>query len=362
MADIDFDDMNESGGRGRTMTGLVNWTGGLLSLALIAGLGTWSYKLLVRDVTGVPVVRALEGPIRIAPDEPGGELAEHQGLAVNEVAAVGIAGGPAEQVMLAPKPVELAAEDKPVPDLVADAEDGPKEPELTPFEQDELKLEQQSQETTLASTAPADIVDEPLDAAVPADETPIADAPEDALATDRAVAEALGLSSGDDPQAAALALAEAVTQGVDPLADPEVEVRVQTARRDGLGIIRSPRPAIRPDDLVVRASLAAPQSIEPVSAAPADIEVSPDEITQGTRLVQLGAFESAEVAREQWDRIGGRFSEYFAGKRRLVQRAESGGRIFYRLRAVGFEDLSDARRFCSALVAKQADCIPVVVR
>ncbi len=50
------------------------------------------------------------------------------------------------------------------------------------------------------------------------------------------------------------------------------------------------------------------------------------------------------------------------GKDRLIQRAESGGRTFYRLRAMGFDDLADARRFCSALVAEEAACIPVVVR
>ena len=37
--------------------------------------------------------------------------------------------------------------------------------------------------------------------------------------------------------------------------------------------------------------------------------------------------------------------------------ATSGGRTFYRLRAMGFEDLSDARRFCSALVAENAECM-----
>jgi hypothetical protein len=45
-----------------------------------------------------------------------------------------------------------------------------------------------------------------------------------------------------------------------------------------------------------------------------------------------------------------------------VQKASSGGRVFYRLRAMGFDDLGDARRFCSALVAENADCIPVVTR
>jgi len=45
-----------------------------------------------------------------------------------------------------------------------------------------------------------------------------------------------------------------------------------------------------------------------------------------------------------------------------VQSAVSGGRTFYSLRAAGFADISDARRFCAALSAEKADCIPVVAR
>jgi hypothetical protein len=56
------------------------------------------------------------------------------------------------------------------------------------------------------------------------------------------------------------------------------------------------------------------------------------------------------------------FSVFLVGLSRVVQKATSGGRVFYRLRAMGFADLSDARRFCSALVAEGADCIPVVTR
>ena len=82
----------------------------------------------------------------------------------------------------------------------------------------------------------------------------------------------------------------------------------------------------------------------------------------GTRLAQLGAFDSEEVAREQWDQMNQQFGVYLSDKRRVIQRATSGGRVFYRLRAMGFEDIADARRFCSALVAENADCIPVVTR
>ena len=91
-------------------------------------------------------------------------------------------------------------------------------------------------------------------------------------------------------------------------------------------------------------------------------DVDPASIPAGTRLAQLGAFESAEVAAREWSRLSGRFGDYLDGKDRVIQKAESGGRTFYRLRAMGFSDLADARRFCAALVAERAECIPVVTR
>lgn len=64
----------------------VNYAGAAMSLALIAGVGLWGYKLIIRDVSGIPVVRAMEGDMRVLPDNPGGSVAIHTGLAVNEVA------------------------------------------------------------------------------------------------------------------------------------------------------------------------------------------------------------------------------------------------------------------------------------
>ena len=59
---------------------MANLAGAAVSLALIAGVGVWGYKILVRDVSGVPVVRAAEGPMRIQPEDPGGHQALNQGL------------------------------------------------------------------------------------------------------------------------------------------------------------------------------------------------------------------------------------------------------------------------------------------
>jgi hypothetical protein len=95
-------------------------------------------------------------------------------------------------------------------------------------------------------------------------------------------------------------------------------------------------------------------------AAPAEID--PATLPPGTRLVQLGTFDSVGDARTAWGRIARRFDGLMDDKARLIAEAEAGGARFYRLRAAGFEDLSDARRFCAALVAERADCIPVVAR
>jgi len=93
------------------VTNLVNFAGAALSLALILGVGLWGYKLIVRDVSGIPVVRAMEGDMRVLPDNPGGGVAVNIGLSVNEVAAVGEAGGPEDRLVLAPRTSGLAQED-----------------------------------------------------------------------------------------------------------------------------------------------------------------------------------------------------------------------------------------------------------
>ena len=64
-----------------------------------------------------------------------------------------------------------------------------------------------------------------------------------------------------------------------------------------------------------------------------------------------------------WPIISRRFESYFDGKRRVIQRrATSTGLVFYRLRAVGFEDMDAARRFCSLLKAENIECIRVAAR
>ena len=305
---------------------LTNFTGAVVSLALVAGVAVWGYKLVMRDVSGIPVVRAAESAMRVRPEDPGGQLARNTGLAVNEVAGAGEASGPVDQVVLAPRPAELSEEDQPMkakmvapvqqptPLDVASSLDNPSATGLT-TDSGALDVAATFQNGTVE-----DLVSQ-LTAGVPTIE---ADNTEASLAP---------IEASFTPPAASV-------------------VAIVT----GPGPAQSRRPQLRPDTapaVVVRAS--APAAIEAK-------EIDPSALASGTRLVQLGAYKSEEIARAEWDKKFARYGEYLEGKDRVVQKAQSGGRTFYRLRVHGFADLSDARRFCSALVAEGADCIPVVTR
>lgn len=290
----------------------VNVAGAVTSLALVVGLGFWGYKLAVRDVNGVPVIQALDGPMRIAPTDPGGEVADNQGLAVNTVAAVGIAAPPPEKLVLAPRPVELAPED--TAGLGATPMPGLSE-----------------------ASAPTELLTGNPDLALAADPATESANPTE-VAVDAALAEALGEIPGD----------AAVVDDV-----PLVEEMAEPAPEGAITV--SPRPKARPG---AREAVAAAAPKEAAAMVAAN-EVDPATIAPGTRLVQFGTFDTAEEARAEWVRLQGRFGELMADKALVVQPAESGGRTFYRLRGHGFEDEADARRFCSAFVNESAVCIPV---
>lgn len=299
---------------------IVNVLGAVASLALVAGVGVWGYKLVMRDVSGVPVVRAAEGPMRIQPENPGGTPADHQGLAVNTVAAVGSAAAPADRLILAPRPVSLTDEDKPM--------------------------------GAPQATNALHVVEEP--------------------ATDQAAVNALveGLAAEIQPEQTpeqGVQLAALVTPEEEPAIDPvDFAAQLPDPKIAALpGVRRSLRPHVRPARATpssVSSSSATEAAINAAVKAAVGLDVDPNALPKGTRLAQLGAYESSDVAQAEWARLNDRFGEYMDGKQRVIQKTSSGGRTFYRLRVMGFDDLSDSRQFCAALVAQGADCIPVAVR
>ena len=313
----DFEDVTYSdtlSPSGNSLNWITNITGALASLALVAGIGYWGYELMMRDVSGIPIVRAVEGEMRVRPDDPGGDVAQHQGLSVNAVAAEGGAAAPAQRLVLAPQPVRLTAED-------------------LPMDEDAIAMVQKA------------IADQATDAENP--EVKVA-AAADTASVDALVA---ALADGVTP-------IDATTEAAQPNVVPvALALDADASQAKPLtGLRASLRPRLRPQSLpIVRASASA-------TSQPAQPAIDPDNLPAGTRLVQLGAFESVEVAQLEWTKISVKFQDLMGSKTQIVQQASSGGRTFYRLRALGFDDLSDARRFCSALVAEGTDCIPVVTR
>ncbi|MEL7282196.1 MAG: SPOR domain-containing protein [Pseudomonadota bacterium] len=309
-----------NGPKSISASGLAHVAGAAISLALLIGVTVWAYQLITRDVSGVPVVRAAEGPVRVQPETPGGAIADHQGLAVNDVAAVGTASRPADRLILAPAPLDLSQDD-----VVR-----------TPVAETDAAEEPRETSQTEAADVPAETLD------------PVQLAAVEALAN--------SLANGIDPIAAEDNTPDVAANPV-PEEVPEAELAAapSTAPVEG-GLGRSLRPKLRPAGLG-----GVPQAVTLTSAGPTE-DIDPETLPVGTRLAQLGAFASADIAREEWEKLSAKFGDYLAGKSRVIQKATSGGRTFYRLRAAGFEDLSDARRFCSALVAERAECIPVVTR
>ena len=301
---------------GATRAGaLVNYVGAIVSCALIVGVGVWGYKLVVRDVSGIPVVRAMAGEMRVLPTTPGGEVSVHTGLSVNEVAAVGEASAPEDSVALAPAMAGLADED--VVTLLSTG------------------VEEVS--AIVPSVAPE------IEVKVALNATQIVSAP---LSTDDILALANQIAGHTLPLA--------------PIADVTVVAPTRSLAGQAMvtpvvaknvpGVSVSLRPMLRPTFTPV------------VAAAEVQSLVTTTAFALGTNLVQIGAFPKAENAATEWTRLQGRFGDVMGGKARVIQAATSGGKTFYRLRAQGFSELGDARRFCAALVAEGTDCIPVVVR
>lgn len=307
----------------------VQYAGGVASLALMAGLAVWGGKLVMRDVSGVPIVRAAEGPMREVPETPGGQIADHEGLAVNHVAATGLSAPAELEARLAPAATELAPDDLAAPQAAAPAEAAPTIPAISASGIPALESDEEVQS----------LVDQIL---ADAGATPLSSAPLPSAAPQSAAPE--GLPAADDPNLVTVMVNgnPVVTRRAAPPSSP-------------LAVPVALRPKARPAGLAARP--AAPAEAPAPQPAP---EAGP--VPPGTPLIQLGAFDSAAVAEAQWAIFAASFPQLLGSKTHFVETARRQGKTFYRLRVRGFADTGEARRLCSALKAEQLDCIAAVQR
>ena len=264
---------------------------------------------MARDVSGVPVIRDMSANARLVPENPGGQLAMHQGLSVNSVTADGSAGAPADTLTLAPRPTSLTDEDRPMGDTVTI---------VSNYQPDNAYTQAAEPLPVLAPLAAEVIVPDPLE-----------------------------LSN---------------VESVSATATLEVSLKAGA-------FTRSPLPKARPVRL---AAVAADVNVPAVTsdanlngvagdilaALGSENEMPTSQVAVGSPLVQFGAFQNEDIARAEWDRLVSKFDALMEDKTRIIEKAESGGRTFYRLRALGFADAADSNRFCAALTASNAACVP----
>ncbi len=281
------------------------WVGAALSLSLLTGAIGWSYQLIVRDISQIPIVRAQLGPLRVAPDDPGGLTAANQGLSVTQL-AVNERPLLSDEIFLAPAAEVLSEEN------VA----------LQISEENSSITNKENFDTLEVST------ENSLDLKILPEQnaTGLASNNEAVLSTAAFSPKKLEIEN-------AVSLALALTNEVN-------------------SSFNSLRPKIRPVVLnqIQTDNIAQSVANELVVTLPV-----------GSAVVQLGAFESKSLAEIEWQRLEALLGSVLTSKNMVIQKAESGGKVFYRLRAFGFDDLSDARQFCSAVNDKVA-CIPVVTR
>ena len=283
--------------------------GAVISLNLILWAGYWTYNIISRDINGIPIVAAQPGPLRVAPDTPGGIEAENIELAVTKIASQELPPNP-KAVELAPSPEKLTPDD------------------LTIFQAIKQKkiidrqaaLNNQIHLGVIEPNLSKEISFEPVNTVTNAANYSITE-------------------NQSELVAAALALA------LKPSADNLIGNAVAQNKFKQI----KPRP--RPNSLLEVSVSTTETVIRPALAS----------VETGLAVVQFGTFATETVAFEEWDRLSKNLSVILDGRPKYVERIKRNGNEIYRLRLGGFVNIDDASRFCSAVIS-QENCVPVIAK
>src|SRR6056300_1349714 len=309
MAEQLYQAPSQDGGFQYRIKNVIYLGGAAVSLGLIAGAVYWGVTMTQRDISKIPVLAARAEPMRVAPENPGGQAADHMDLTVSRVAAAEVPQS-VDSVVVASMPPDLDDSDAPQAELIA---------------------AQQTQALTIEQEKAAFDMNALADAMTQGVE-PLSELPQESATPN--------IVQGNIDDALRLALSDQATSG--PLV---VDGLVQVSLRP------KARPALQQAKVIAAAAPA--DAVSPNPTAP--------KVVVGSALVQLGAFDTSQAAQDEWDQLAAALTAVIGDRKPVIEQANSGGRPFYRLHAAGFQDLADARRFCSA-VASKTDCIPVLAR
>ena len=285
--------------------------GAIISLNLILWAGYWAYNLISRDINGIPIVAAQPGPLRVAPEVPGGIEAENIELAVSKIASQELPPNP-QAVELAPYTAKLNADDITINQAL-------KQKKLI-----DSQIEKRTQ-GRLQAVEP-ELLNEislvPIKTSIESTDYTIVD---------------------NQSELVAAALAIALKPNSEQLSD-----KVISGNNKSIKI----KPMPRPGSLRIKPiSLNSENSILPTLGS----------VETGLAIVQFGSFENKQLALAEWGRLSENLSVILDGRPKFVERIQRNGNEIYRLRLGGFVNIDDASRFCSAVIS-QENCVPIIAK
>ena len=285
--------------------------GAIISLNLILWAGYWAYSLISRDINGIPIVAAQPGPLRVAPEVPGGIEAENIELAVSKIASQELPPNP-QAVELAPYTAKLNADDITINQAM-------KQKKLI-----ESQIEKRTQ-GHLQAVEPEllnEISMAPIKTSIESKDYTIVD---------------------NQSELVAAALAIALKQNSEQLSNKAISKNIKFSKI---------KPMPRPGSLWAKpTSLNSENSILPTLGS----------VEPGLAVVQFGSFENKQLALAEWGRLSENLSIILDDRPKFVESIQRNGNEIYRLRLGGFANIDDASRFCSAVIS-QENCVPIIAK
>ena len=290
---------------------VISILGAIISVNLMLWAGYWAYNIISRDINGIPIVAAQPGPLRVAPDFPGGIEAENIELAVTKIASQELPPNP-QAVELAPSTAKLVDDDITIYQAL-------KQKKL--IDNHTIKIQQGHDEITETELF---------------NELSFGTLKPSSLTANYTIVD-------NQSELVAAALALALKPSSQSTANSAISANINSWTM-------KPRP--RPGSLLAKSSLFKnPNVILPVLGI----------VERGLAVVQFGTFETEEVAFSEWGRLSKNFAVILDSRPKYVERIQRNGNEIYRLRLGGFANLDDANRFCSAVISEE-NCVPVIAK
>ena len=285
MAGIEFDASlaHRAGGSRNPLGILLTALVSLISISLLGGFLYWAYHVIVQSESEVTIVKAPIGPLKVLPEDPGGNLASHLGFSVNSVQESGQVAGPSAKLVLAPPAMGV----------------------------------QESDLRTLSGFG-------------------------DSNGT-------IDLKSSIN-NALAVIFKDTTSLDIKETSTKKDIYEKQNSIPKGFS-----RPLRRPAKLVSATSHQDLVAQIVLNQVKANMLNSKDQLK-----VHLGSFKNNVLADAQLENFLVRYKDYLTNKAVFLQKSETGGRSIYRMRAVGFSNSSETKKFCSIINSFGNECIPIL--